>query len=123
MRGALRRIQPFRAAAWYFMRISGLLLVFAVLFHMFWNTVVYPDHELTWDLIVSRYYNPFWRLFDLTLLGLSVLHGFYGLAVIMQEYLRPGALRTTLFTVFHALWISIMAFGTFVVMSFPWRPG
>jgi succinate dehydrogenase hydrophobic anchor subunit len=112
----------FETLAWYGMRVSGVGLALAVTFHMFWNTVIYDDVDLKWDLIVLRYYNPWWRLLDLTLLGFTVFHGFYGLRQVLVDHLRPGRWRILTMTVFHGLWIGILAFGTYVIMSFPW-PG
>ncbi|MBC7545445.1 MAG: hypothetical protein H7338_22180 [Candidatus Sericytochromatia bacterium] len=113
----------FATLGWYAMRVSAVLLTFVITFHMFWNTVVYDDVDLTWDLIVRRYHNPGWRLFDLTLLGLTAFHGFYGLHQILGDHLRPGWTRTLGMTVFHGLWIGLMVFGSFVIMSFPWPAG
>lgn len=107
--------------AWYLMRVSAVILAGSVTFHMYWNTVVYDDVDVTWDLIVRRYQNPGWRLFDLLLLGVAVLHGFGGLRTILQDHLRPGPLRILIVTVFHLLWISVLTFGAFVILSFPWR--
>jgi succinate dehydrogenase hydrophobic anchor subunit len=115
-------IPRFQTLAWYGMRVSGVVLTLAVTFHMFWNTVVYDDVDLTWDLIVLRYYNPWWRLFDLALLGFTIFHGFYGLRQIMVDHLdKRGPLRVMAFTVFHGLWLGLLAFGTYVIMSFPWQ--
>lgn len=108
--------------AWYGMRVSGVVLALAVTFHMYWNTVVYDDIDLTWDRIVLRYYNPWWRLFDLTLLAFTIFHGFYGLRQLLVDHLRQGWGRVLTMTVFHALWLGLVAFGTYVIMSFPW-PG
>jgi succinate dehydrogenase hydrophobic anchor subunit len=108
---------------WYAMRVSAVLLTGAVTFHMFWNTVVHDDVDLTWDLIVLRYYNPWWRLFDLTLLGLTLFHGFYGLRQVLLDHLRPGRWRILALTGFHGLWIGLLVFGTYVIMSFPWPTG
>ena len=107
---------------WYAMRVSGALLTLAITFHMFWNTVIYQDIDLTWELIARRYHNPAWRLFDLLLLGLTLFHGFYGLWQVLQDHLKPGPLRIGTLTVFHCLWMGLLAFGTYVIMSFPWLP-
>jgi succinate dehydrogenase / fumarate reductase membrane anchor subunit len=114
----------FETLGWYAMRVSGVLLTVAVTVHMYWNTVLYDDVDLTWDVIVRRYYNPWWRLFDLALLGFTIFHGFYGLRQILVDHLPIGTKRRILaLTAFHGLWIGLLVFGTFVIMSFPWPPG
>jgi succinate dehydrogenase / fumarate reductase membrane anchor subunit len=42
----------------------------------------------SYDFIANRYANPFWRVYDLSLLTLALLHGMNGMRVIVDDYVH-----------------------------------
>lgn len=104
---------------WWFMRISGLLLVFLALGHMFIMhvLVVLTGQEINFAFVQSRWGSPFWRIYDLLLLVLALVHGVRGTRTIIADYVvnRTGrGLLLTLLVLVSAVWlvagIAVIAF-------------
>jgi succinate dehydrogenase / fumarate reductase, membrane anchor subunit len=104
---------------WWFMRISGVLLVFLALGHMFIMhvLVVLNGQEINFAFVTSRWGTPFWRIYDLLLLVLALVHGWRGTRTIIADYVTHrtarGLLLTTL-VVISGIWlvagIAVIAF-------------
>ncbi len=100
------------------MRLSGLGLVFLALIHFtithIANDVVTTNHAF----VAERWDNPFWRLFDWSLLALALAHGLTGVRRIIDDYVRRPSTRwittVSLFTVSGVLFV----WGTFTIVSF-----
>lgn len=90
-------------AWWVFMRISGLVLVFLVLGHVYFNNIVINVAEVDYAYVVERLSKSWVRIYDTFLLGFAMLHGINGLRYSIEDYVqRPGrrfAWKVTLFTV------------------------
>src|SRR5579883_2848120 len=92
------RIKPaggFELVAWYWMRISGVLLVLLALGHVFVQHILHNVETVNYAFVADRWANPqtgvLWRLWDLAMINLAVFHGFNGLRQILDEYIvRPG---------------------------------
>lgn len=94
---------------WKFMRVSGLLILPLVFGHLAMMHIIQGVFEIThegsaivgtnaindsgtavefvgerWDYLVAGV--AVWRLYDGALLGLIVLHGFYGLYLVVNDY-------------------------------------
>lgn len=110
--------QNFETWSWFFMRISGLVLVFLALFHFalthIINDVVETDHEF----VVNRWSNPLWRLYDWMLLSLALLHGLNGVRWSIDDYVRSRSRRVTVKTVIYLLSGVLFAYGTFTIVTF-----
>jgi succinate dehydrogenase / fumarate reductase membrane anchor subunit len=114
----------FELYAWFFMRISGLALVFMALYHLtWWNLVVGVEH-LDADLVRERWANPFWRLFNVGLVSFAMLHGLNGLRYSIEDYVRRPGLRLAVKTVAYAVVLLSLAWGIFALLTFnPAVPG
>jgi succinate dehydrogenase / fumarate reductase membrane anchor subunit len=77
---------------WYFMRISGLLLVLLALGHMFIMHVLVEltGGEINFAFVTSRWGSPFWRIYDLLLLLLAMVHGVRGARIVITDYTQGG---------------------------------
>jgi succinate dehydrogenase / fumarate reductase membrane anchor subunit len=89
-----RRIKPsggYELFMWYFMRISGLALVFLAVGHLFIMHILNNVETINYAFVASRWTAPrtgwIWRLWDVSLISLAVIHGFNGLREILYEYL------------------------------------
>ncbi|HEU4560270.1 MAG TPA: succinate dehydrogenase, hydrophobic membrane anchor protein [Longimicrobium sp.] len=114
----------FELYAWFFMRISGLLLIFMALYHLtWWNLVVGVEH-LSADLVRERWSNPFWRLFNVGLVSFAMLHGLNGLRYSIEDYVRKPGLRVATKTVLYTIILVSLAWGIFALLTFnPDIPG
>ncbi|MGH2383224.1 MAG: succinate dehydrogenase [Candidatus Limnocylindria bacterium] len=104
---------------WYFMRLSGLGLVFLALGHMFIMhvLVVITGDEINFAFVQSRWGTPFWRIYDLLLLLLAFVHGVNGARVVVGDYVTHRTARSLVLgvlLVISAIWlvlgIAVIAF-------------
>ena len=105
---------------WYFMRVSGVLLVVLAVGHMFIMHVLVEltGGEIDFAFVTSRWGSPFWRIYDLLLLVLALVHGVNGARVVIGDYLQRGGLRTGLLTILYVLGFVWLLMGIFVIVSF-----
>jgi len=120
-----RRVKPaggFELGAWFFMRISGLVLVILALGHLFIMHIQYNVETVNYAFVADRWTSPrvgyFWRLWDLTLINLAVLHGFNGLRQVLDEYVtRPGR-RVVAHTLIWTVTTFLIGIGTYAILMF-----
>jgi len=105
---------------WYFMRISGLLLVILALGHMFIMHILVEitGQEINFAFVTSRWGSPFWRIYDLLLLLLALIHGVNGGRVIAGDYLRRGGWRIGLLTSLYTVGFVLLVVGIYVILTF-----
>ena len=105
---------------WYFMRISGVLLVVLAVGHMFIMHVLVEltGDEISFAFVTSRWGTPFWRIYDLLLLVFALIHGVNGARVVIGDYIHRGGLRTTLLTFLYLLSFIWLLLGMYVIVSF-----
>ncbi len=104
---------------WYFMRLSGLALVILALGHMFIMHVLVEltGQEVNFAFVQSRWGTPFWRIYDLLLLVLALVHGANGARVVIGDYVAHPTARKLIIgilLVICAIWlllgIAVIAF-------------
>ena len=106
---------------WLFMRVSGILLIFLALFHMFWLHFVIGVENITFDTIVSRWTGPhavLWRTFDLLLLAFAFTHGINGLRNVLDDYFHAPGWRAFLRIGLVVFWFVLMGMGMFIIFTF-----
>src|SRR5713101_3173841 len=108
----------FETFSWYFFRISGIVLIFLAIFHLFLNHVATDVSCTSYQLISIRYENPFWRLYDWLLLTLALLHGMNGLRVVVDDYVRTRGWRLTLQSAVGILTLVFFLLGTITLITF-----
>lgn len=78
-------------AWWVFMRISGLVLVFLVFGHIFFNNIAINVADVDYSYVAERFSKAWVKVYDSFLLGFAMLHGVNGLRYSIEDYLkRPG---------------------------------
>ena len=95
---------------WYFMRLSGLALVFLALGHMFIMHVLVEltGGEVNFAFVQSRWGTPFWRIYDLLLLVLAFIHGANGARIVISDYVahrRARGLLVGILIAISAIWL------------------
>jgi succinate dehydrogenase cytochrome b556 subunit len=103
---------------WYFMRVSGVLLVILVGGHLFITHYLNVPSETVFAFVAARWANPLWRTFDWLLLMTALWHGVLGLRYSIQDYLRAPAARTAGLGVMWALGFVFLALGTVTIFTF-----
>jgi len=116
--GSPRRRRSFETWSWFFMRLSGLALVFLALTHFtithIANDVVTTNH----DFVAERWDNPLWRVFDWLLLALALAHGLTGLRRIIDDYVHRPPLRLLGTAALFGVSGALFAWGTFTIVTF-----
>lgn len=105
---------------WYFMRLSGLALVFLALGHMFIMHVLVglTGGEIDFAFVQSRWGTPFWRIYDLLLLVLAFLHGSNGARIVIADYVANRTARSLLVGILIAISAVWLLLGIAVIAFF-----
>ena len=110
--------QNFETWSWFFMRISGLALVFLALVHFALTHIVNDVAETDSAFVADRWSNPLWRLFDWSLLLLALLHGLNGMRWVIDDYVRAPAARAVTKAVLYSLSLGLFGLGTLTIVTF-----
>ncbi|MBA4157257.1 MAG: succinate dehydrogenase [Gemmatimonadetes bacterium] len=108
----------FEVFSWFFMRISGLLLIFLALYHLVWWNLVIGVEHLDSQIVIDRWNNPFWRLFNLALIVFAMLHGLNGARYSIEDYIRNPGAQVAVKAVVYTIVLGAMAVGTFALLTF-----
>src|SRR5207245_11390375 len=104
----------FEAFSWYFIRVSGIALIFLVIIHLLIMHVTTDVACTTFQFVAARYANPLWRLFDWLLLTLALLHGMNSLRVIVDDYVHS---RSWSLGVLSAIGVLSLAFSMLATVT------
>lgn len=110
--------QNFETWSWFFMRVSGLVLVFLALLHFAITHIVNDVVETDARFVAERWENPMWRLFDWALLALALAHGLNGLRWIIDDYVRRPATRVAVKAVLYTVTGTLFAYGTLTIVAY-----
>ena len=104
---------------WFFMRISGVILVFLVLIHLYIMHLVDSGVErVNFAFVAERWDNVGWKSFDWVMLFLAVLHGTNGLRVVIDDYVRRPGVRAAIKGTLYAVATVLTILGTAVIVTF-----
>jgi succinate dehydrogenase / fumarate reductase membrane anchor subunit len=104
--------------AWYFMRISGVVLILLVLGHLVIMHLIFNVDRIDWEFVAGRYMNPLWRIYDLVMVILAVLHGSNGLRTVLDDYIHSPGWRTFAQSVLCVCVFVVLVIGTYTILSF-----
>lgn len=110
--------QNFETWSWFFMRVSGLVLLFLALAHFAITHIVNDVVETDFEFVRNRWDNPLWRLFDWSLLFFALLHGLNGMRLIIDDYVRRPGTRAATKAVLYSVSGVLFAYGTLVIVVF-----
>jgi succinate dehydrogenase / fumarate reductase membrane anchor subunit len=110
--------QNFETWQWFFMRVSGLVLVFLALGHFTITHIINDVVDTDAAFVASRWANPLWRIYDWSLLTLALFHGLNGLRVIMDDYIGNAARRAATKAVLYTVSIGLFFYGTLTIVTF-----
>lgn len=92
---------------WYFLRISGLVLMVFVILHIFLTHYVNVPSQTDFNYVAARWSNPLWRTFSIILLLSAVWHGIIGLRMVLTDVINNRVARQ----IAHAAcWVTGVAF-------------
>jgi succinate dehydrogenase / fumarate reductase membrane anchor subunit len=104
---------------WLFMRGSGVLLAVLVFGHLFVNLMIGKGIQaIDFAFVAGKWSNPFWQVWDLTMLWLAELHGMNGLRTIINDYATKPNTRFVLKTLLYFSAFVVLVLGTLVIFTF-----
>ncbi|MER3479916.1 MAG: succinate dehydrogenase [Meiothermus sp.] len=120
-----RRYQDAKAQAgtnlelawWVFMRLSGLVLVFLVLGHIYMNFVLIDVNTVNYDYVAQRLSNTTWKIYDLVILGLALLHGLNGTRYVMDDWIKDPGRRFVTKAVVYSLGVLVFLIGSISLLN------
>ena len=113
----------FELYAWYFMRLSGVVLLVIAVFHLMYMHFGIPGgvSNISHQAIAYRWADPtwglLWRLFDMLLLVFALTHGANGVRNILNEKIRRESWRITAQVILLVVYIALLVMGNAVLLS------
>lgn len=105
--------------SWLFMRISGIVLVFLVIGHLFiMNILDGGVQRINFAFVAGRWSSPFWQTWDLLQLWLAMIHGGNGMRTIINDYAERDGTRVFLKSLLYVGVVFILLLGTLVIFTF-----
>ncbi len=107
--------------SWFFMRVSGVVMLFLVVFHLLWMHLVIGLDNITFETIAERWtgsLGAFWRLYDLLLLFFAFTHGMNGVRWVIEDYVHSRGWRLALTTLLWVLYIALLGAGSYIIFTF-----
>lgn len=104
--------------SWYFMRVSGLVLLFLALAHFTITHITHDVTETNADFVTARWQNPLWRTYDWVLLALGLMHGVNGVRFSMDDYIRTSWKRATTKVVLYSVTATLFIYGSITIFTF-----
>lgn len=102
---------------WIFMRVSGVILIFLVLGHIYMTFIQVSESDATYHAVVAKLSNPAWKLYDWLILTLTMLHGMNGARYVLEDYVRSNPSRAWVKMILFTVAGLIYALGTVGLMS------
>jgi succinate dehydrogenase / fumarate reductase membrane anchor subunit len=101
------------------MRISGLLLLFLTLGHLWVMHLGGSGAErIDFGFVAARWDSPLWRTWDWMLLMLALIHGINGLRNITLDYVKQAGIRFAINVTTYVLGFVLITLGTLIVVTF-----
>jgi succinate dehydrogenase / fumarate reductase membrane anchor subunit len=113
-----RPASNFELYSWWFMRISAVVMILLVGFHLFYMHVILGVDAIDFDVIAGRWESPFWRLYDFFMLMFAWLHCANGVRVVLDDYVHSQGWRVLLKSFLYITVFVLLVLGTYVVFTF-----
>jgi succinate dehydrogenase / fumarate reductase membrane anchor subunit len=84
---------------------------------VWWNLVIGVEH-LDAQVVIERWNNPFWRLFNVALVLFAMLHGLNGARYSIEDYVRRPGLQVAVKSVVYTLVLGAMTVAVFALLTF-----
>ncbi len=108
----------FEVYSWFFMRISGLALIFLALYHLIWWNLVIGVEHLDSAVVIERWRNPWWRFFNVALVSFAMLHGLNGARYSIEDYVRSPGPQLAVKAVVYTIVLGALAAAIFALLTF-----
>ena len=104
---------------WIYMRASGVVLIVLIFGHLFVNLWLGDGIKaIDFAFIGGKWSDPFWKVWDLLMLWLALIHGANGMRTIINDYVTHGGTRRILVWTVGLAAAFLILLGTLVVFTF-----
>lgn len=104
---------------WLYMRASGVILIVLIFGHLFANLYLGEGIKaIDFAFVGGKWADPFWKVWDVSMLWLAMIHGTNGMRTIVNDYTSRESVRKTLVVTLWAVCAALVILGTLVVFTF-----
>ena len=104
---------------WIYMRVSGIVLVVLIFGHLFVNLMVGEGvSALDFAFVAGKLATPFWKIWDVLMLWLALIHGGNGMRMLVNDYTTTRLSRGILKSAILVSVVILIVLGTLVVFTF-----
>ncbi len=107
--------------SWFFMRLSGVVMLFLVLFHLLWMHLYIGLENINFETIAGRWtgpLGPFWRVYDLALLAFAFTHGMNGVRWVVEDYVHSRGWRLAVNSFLAVVFVIVFLAGAYIIFTF-----
>ena len=108
----------FEVLSWYFMRVSGAVLLLVAVLHLLIMHVWYGVDAIDYRFVVGRWASPFVQVYDLALLLFAITHGVNGTRWVIDDYVHSRGWNLTLKSALYVLTVIFILMGATVIFTF-----
>jgi succinate dehydrogenase / fumarate reductase membrane anchor subunit len=132
-----RNASRFELYAWFFTRVTGILFLLMGAFNlayanlaggrgnmdvaaqMRWAFFPISFHvESTSVEVTPNFSNPLWQIYSFLLVAFAATHGFNGLRVIFEDYVRSPMVMAWLRAVLVLVWLFVLMAAIFLIFVY-----
>ncbi len=104
---------------WMYMRLSGVLLIILIFGHLFANLMVGDGiHAINFAFVAGKWADPFWQVWDVTMLVLALIHGTNGMRTLVNDYAEREWIRRTLVWLLWITCVTLIVVGILALTTF-----
>lgn len=112
------RSGDFNLYSWFFMRVSGVFLLFLVFGHVIIMHLLNDIRNVNYTFVATRWETPFWRTYDWLMLVLALAHGAIGLKTLIDDYVHAPGWRIFALAALVSFAVLFIFIGSLVVLTF-----
>ena len=106
---------------WFYMRVSAIAMLGLVLGHLYIMHVINSTDTIDFEFVAQRLTTPFWRIYDMLILGFALSHGLIGMRGILDDYVQHRGWRVGSEAALWVLGVVFFVMGAIVLLTF--QPG
>ena len=104
---------------WMYMRASCVVLVVLIFGHLFVNLFLGEGIKaIDFAFVGGKWSDPFWKVWDLLMLWLALIHGTNGMRTLVNDYTSKPKIAKTLNISLWAICAVLVTLGTLVIFTF-----
>ncbi len=127
----------FETYMWFFTRLSGILFLLMGAFNIVYANLAGGQGnmdvgaQMRWAFfpisfhvessaveVTPNFANPFWQVYSFLLLTFTATHGYNGIRVILQDYVRHPLLLAWLKALLFLLWAGLILAAIYLIFVF-----